>query len=75
LIQLAMSQVIKGSWFSNDFPATVVGLQGGAITVNQSGGMLQFIGSGNPVPVNWLGGNEVAGPGIVVHKTDGILSP
>jgi hypothetical protein len=75
LIQLAISQVIKGTWFSNDFPATVVSLQGGAITVNQSGGMLQFIGSGNPVPVNWLGGNEVAGPGIVVHKTDGVLSP
>jgi hypothetical protein len=75
LIQLAVNQVIQGSWFTNNFPATVTGLQGGSITVSQSGGMLQFIGSGNPAPVNWLGGNEVAGPHIIVHKTDGVLSP
>jgi hypothetical protein len=75
LIQLVVNQVIRGSWFTNNFPQTVTLLQGGSITVSQSGGMLQFMGSGNPVPVNWLGGNEVAAPAIVVHKTDGILSP
>jgi len=41
-------------------------------TVN---GFLQFAGAGHAVPVNWLYGNQVAGPTLILHHTDGIVSP
>jgi hypothetical protein len=75
LLQLAMNQVIKGSYFTNNFPSTVTTLYGGGVTVNIVNGFLQFSTSGNAVPVNWLSGNQVAGPTLILHHTDGILTP
>lgn len=75
LLQLAMNQVIKGSWFTNNFPSTVTTLTGGGVTVTVVNGFLQFSTSGNATPVNWTSGNQVAGPTLVLHRTDGILAP
>ncbi len=77
LFHLAQSQVLKGIWFTNSFPAqtTIPNLSGGSVTVNSFNGSWQFMGSGNPSPVNWLGGNWVSGNSLVVHKVDGIISP
>jgi len=75
LLQLAMSQVIKGAYFSNNFPATVMTLYGGNVTVTTVNGFLQFAGAGNAIPINWLYGNQVAGPTLILHHTDGIVSP
>ena len=73
LLNLAMSQVIKGAYFTNNFPATVTNMLGVTITVNTVNGYLQFTASGNSVPVNWLNGNQIAGPTLVLHRTDGII--
>jgi uncharacterized surface protein with fasciclin (FAS1) repeats len=77
LVQLVAGQILKGPYFTNTFPVPgpVVDLLGNPITVSQTGNTWQFSASGNPVPVNWLSGNQVAGTNIVVHKTDAILSP
>jgi fasciclin domain-containing protein len=75
LLGLAMNQVVKGAYFTNTFPATVTTLQGAGITVTTVNGLLQFAGGGNSVPVNWLSGNQVAGPTLILHHTDGILKP
>lgn len=77
LIQLVAGQILKGPYFTNTFPVPgpVVDLLGNPITVGQTGSTWQFSASGNPVPVNWLSGNQVAGTNIVVHRTDAILSP
>jgi Fasciclin domain len=75
LLQLAMNQVIKGSYFTNTFPSAVTTLYGGAVSVNIVNGLLQFSTNGNAVPVNWLYGNQVAGPTLILHHTDGILTP
>lgn len=77
LIQLAENQVLKGRWFTNSFPAqaTIPTLQGSSITVNSSAGAWQFTGTGNATPVNWLNGNMTSGNTLVIHRTDGILSP
>jgi hypothetical protein len=73
LLDLAMSQVIKGAYFTNDFPATVTNILGVTITVNTVNGYLRFNASGNSVLVNWLHGNQIAGPTLVLHRTDGII--
>jgi uncharacterized surface protein with fasciclin (FAS1) repeats len=77
LIQLAENQVLKGHWFTNSFPAvaTIPTLAGGSITVNSSAGTWQFTGTGNAIPVNWLSGNMTSGNTLIIHRTDGILSP
>jgi hypothetical protein len=77
LIALVQGQIIKGSYLTNSFPVPgpVFDVLGNAVTVGRSGGTLQFSASGNTVPVNWLSGNLVSGSNIVVHRTDGILSP
>lgn len=75
LLQLAMNQVVKGAWFTTTFPAMVTNLTGAGIVVTMNNGMLQFAGAGNATPVNWLSGNMIAGPTLVLHKTDGIISP
>lgn len=75
ILQLAMNQVIKGAFFTNNFPPTLTTLYGGGVTVSTVNGFLQFSTSGNAVPVNWLHGNQVAGPTLILHYTDGILTP
>jgi hypothetical protein len=70
-----MNQVIKGAYFTNNFPRTLTTLYGGGVTVSTVNGFLQFSTSGNTVPVNWLHGNQVAGPTLILHYTDGILTP
>ena len=75
LVQLAMSQVVKGAYFTTTFPATVTSLSGGSVAVTVNNGILQFAGAANAVPVHWLSGDNVAGPTIILHKTDGIISP
>jgi hypothetical protein len=77
LILLVQGQVLKGTYFTNTFPSPgpVFDLIGNPVTIGRSGGGLQFSASGNPVPVNWLSGNQVAGTTTVVHRTDAILSP
>lgn len=75
LIQLALNQVVKGSYFTTTFPPSVTNMTGAGIVVTVSNGMLQFAGAGNTTPVHWLSGDNVAGPTTILHKTDGILSP
>jgi uncharacterized surface protein with fasciclin (FAS1) repeats len=77
LILLVQGQVLKGTYFTNNFPTPgpVFDLIGNPVTIGRSGGSLQFSASGNPVPVNWLSGNQVAGTTTVIHRTDAILSP
>lgn len=75
LLQLAMNQVVKGSYFTNTFPSTLTTLNGGGVTVSIVNGFLQFSTSGNATPVNWLSGNQVAGPTLILHHTDAILNP
>lgn len=77
LIQLVQGQILKGIYFSNSFPSPgpIQDVPGNSIIVGQANGGLQFSASGNSVPVNWLTGNMVSGTNIVVHRTDGLLSP
>jgi uncharacterized surface protein with fasciclin (FAS1) repeats len=77
LIALVQGQIIQGFYLSNSFPVPgpVHDVLGNAITVGLNNGVLQFSASGNAVPVNWLSGNLISGSNIVVHRTDGILSP
>lgn len=75
IVQLLGNQVIKGSYFSSTFPASVQRLQGSDVTVTYNGGFPQFTTPSNPVPVNLLFANQVAGKNLILHWTDGILSP
>jgi uncharacterized surface protein with fasciclin (FAS1) repeats len=75
LVQLAMNQVVKGSYFTNTFPSTLSTLNGGGVTVSIVNGFLQFSTSGNATPVSWLSGNQVAGPTLILHHTNGVLNP
>ena len=77
LITLVEGQVVKGAYFTNNFPipGPVTDLLGNSITIGHMGGGWQFAASGNAVPANWLSGNLACGTNIVVHKTDAILSP
>src|SRR6202012_982525 len=77
LFQLLEGQVIKGTYFTSTFPSPgpIFDLAGNPVTVGRAGGGLQFSAGNNPVPVNWLSGDQVAGTNMVIHKTDGILSP
>ena len=77
LIALVQGQIIKGFYLTNSFPipGPVYDVLGNAVTVGQSNGVLTFSASGNTVPVNWLSGNLISGSNIVVHRTDGLLSP
>jgi hypothetical protein len=75
LLPLAQNQVVKGAWFSTTFPSQLTTLTGGNINVSFAGGAPQFAGSGNSTPVLWLSGDQVAGAGVILHHTGGILSP
>jgi len=75
LLQLALNQVVKGSYFTNMFPASLTTVYGGGVTVSMVNGFLEFSTSGNATPVNWLSGNQVAGPTLILHHTDGVLKP
>ncbi len=77
LVQLLGHQVIKGMYFSTAFPnpGQVTSLTGDAVLTTFNNGVLQFSGAGNTQPVNWLSGNLVTGSNIVVHYTDGFVSP
>ena len=77
LIALVQGQIIKGFYLTNSFPipGPVFDVMGNAVTVGQNNAVLQFSAIGNTVPVHWLSGNLVSGSNIVVHRTDGILSP
>jgi len=77
LIALVQGQIIKGFYLTNSFPipGPVFDVLGDAVTVGLNNGVLQFSASGNSIPVNWLSGNLISGSNIVVHRTDGLLSP
>ena len=73
ILNLALNQVIRGAYFTNDFPSSVTNLANVTINISTVNGYLQFTASGNTVPVNWLSGNQIAGPTLVLHHTDGII--
>lgn len=75
LVQLVSRQVVKGIYFSGTFPPAVQRLQGSDLSVNYTSGLPQFTTAGNPSPVNLLFSNQVTGPNLILHWTDGILSP
>jgi uncharacterized surface protein with fasciclin (FAS1) repeats len=75
LINLAMNQVIKGAYFTNNFPASLTTLFGVTVNVSTGNGYLQFETINTSTPVNWLSGNQIAGPTLVIQHTDGILMP
>lgn len=76
---LVQGQIIKGTYLTNNFPVPgpVFDVLGNPVTVSRAapGGPLQFSAANNATPINWLSGNFIAGGNIVVHRTDGILSP
>lgn len=77
LIPLIAGQILKGGYLTNSFPipGPVFDLLGNPVTVGLANGKLQFSAAGNAVPVNWLSGNAITGRNIIVHRTDGFLSP
>lgn len=75
LVQLVSNQVIKGTYFSSAFPASVPRLQGSNVSVTYTSGLPQFSTLSNPSPVNLLSADQVAGRNLILHWTDGILSP
>ncbi|HEY4109704.1 fasciclin domain-containing protein [Puia sp.] len=75
LLSLAQDQVVKGAWFSTTFPSALTTLNGSNIAVSVVNGVPQFAGNGNPLPVHWLSGDQVSGAGLILHHTDGVLSP
>jgi len=75
VVQLLANQFIKGTYFSSRFPASVQRLQGSDLIVSYSGGMPHFTTAGNPNPVNLLSVDLVAGPNLILHFSDGLLSP
>lgn len=81
LIALVQGQIIKGIYLTNSFPVPgpVFDVLGNPVTVGRAGGVpggiLQFSAANNTTPVNWLSGNFISGANIVVHRTDGLLSP
>jgi hypothetical protein len=77
LIPLVQGQILQGLFLTNSFPVPgpVFDVLGNPVTIGLVSGQLQFSASGNVVPVNWLSGNSISGANIVVHRTDGFLSP
>jgi uncharacterized surface protein with fasciclin (FAS1) repeats len=78
LMALVQGQIIKGTYLTNTFPVPgpVFDVSGNPVTVGRTGGgTLQFSAANNTTPVNWLSGNLISGRNIVVHRTDGLLSP
>jgi uncharacterized surface protein with fasciclin (FAS1) repeats len=73
LINLAMNQVIKGAYFTNNFPVSLTTLFGVTVNVSTGNGYLQFETINTSTPVNWISGNQIAGPTLVLQHTDGIL--
>jgi uncharacterized surface protein with fasciclin (FAS1) repeats len=77
LVTLLQAQVATGSYFTNTLKGltTIPSLSGGTITVSYQNGILQFSGPNNTVPAKLLTGNQTAGNTIILHKTDGLISP
>jgi len=77
LVQLVKYHTLTADWFSNTLMGltTVSTLQGSSLTVSRQNGVLQFSGSGNATPANFLSGNQLAGNTLIVHRIDQVLSP
>ena len=75
LVQLLSNQVVKGIYFSSSFPPSVQRLQGSDLSVTYSNGLPLFTSPGSPGPISLLYGNQVAGSRLILHWTNGILSP
>ncbi|HEY6899245.1 MAG TPA: fasciclin domain-containing protein [Puia sp.] len=75
LVQLVGNQVIKGRYFSSSFPSSIQRVVGGDVTVHYVNGLPEFSPGGNPGPVKLLNTNQVTGNNLILHWTDGILSP
>jgi len=77
LVQLVKYHTLTGDYFTNILMgvSTVPTLQGSPVTVSSQNGILQFSGANNPVPANWLSGNQLAGSTLIVHRIDRVLSP
>ncbi|MHA4811600.1 fasciclin domain-containing protein [Flavitalea flava] len=77
LVLLVKNQASQGIYFSNTLLGltSLTNLEGGVIGISTQGGTnLQFKGSNNAVPANWLSGNQTAGSRLVVHRIDQVLS-
>jgi len=75
VVQLLANQFVRGTYFSARFPSSVQRLQGSDLIVSYNGGIPQFTTAANPNPVHLLSSDLVAGPNLIIHYTDGILSP
>jgi uncharacterized surface protein with fasciclin (FAS1) repeats len=77
LAQLVKYHTLTGEYFTNILMGvnSVPTLQGSPVTVSRQNGGLQFSGANNPVPANWLSGNQLAGSTLIVHRIDRVLSP
>lgn len=77
LVQLVKYHTLTADWFTNTLMGltTVSTLQGGSLTVSKQNGVLQFSGTGNASPANFLSGNQLAGSTLIVHRIDQVLSP
>lgn len=77
LVQLVKYHTLTGDYFTNILmgQTSVPTLQGSSVTISTQGGSLKFSGGSNPVPANFLYGNQLAGNTLIVHRIDQILSP
>jgi uncharacterized surface protein with fasciclin (FAS1) repeats len=77
LVQLVKYHTLTGDYFTNILSGLgkVSTLQGGSVTVGSQNGLLQFSGTGNPVPATLVSGNQLAGNTLIVHRIDKVLSP
>ncbi|MDP4214694.1 MAG: fasciclin domain-containing protein [Bacteroidota bacterium] len=77
LSNLIKFHVVKGTFFTNSLASqsSLPTLQGSPVSVSLKNGLLQFSGSGNPVPADLLNGNQTVGASLVVHRIDRLLGP
>lgn len=77
LTHILQYHVLPGLYFSNSFKGltTVNTLQGSALNVSFSNGILQFTGNSNSAPAIVTLADKVAGNNLVAFKINGLLLP
>ena len=67
--------LVTGSAYTNILMGlgSASNLNGNAITITHSGGVLQFSGSGNSTPANYVDGNLTGGNNFAIHRIDQVL--
>lgn len=77
LTNILQYHILPGLYFSNSFTGltTINTLQGSALNVSFSNGILQFTGNGNSAPAMVTLPDKVAGNNLVAYRINGLLLP